>query len=191
MKSFVARIGSALLFALLLGACSLSVDVSSTPLPVQQQTAEAALGGDANVDTATFDEPPAWLEQGYQGQLLLIFVQQGSREVVLLDLATAEETTVFEIPDNAFVTAAEMSPDGEALLITYAPPPPQGEFQAGHTGVYVLPLDGSSELQPILDGAAVEESYFFTTWSPDGEYIYYSHFKPSDVENDVSFQIHG
>lgn len=187
MRSIFIRITCPLILALVLQACALSIDVASTPIPVQEQTAEAFLSDDAIIETPP-DEPPAWLEGAYQGSLLLIFVQQGSRELVLLDLETAQETSVFEIPDNAFVTAAEMSPDGENIVITYAPAPPQGEFQAGHTGVYVLPADGSAEPRTILDGAAVEESYFFTTWSPDGQYIYYSHFMPSNVENDLSFK---
>ncbi|KAA3642961.1 MAG: hypothetical protein DWQ07_20780 [Chloroflexi bacterium] len=180
MKRFLTRIVQAAAVALLLQACVLSVDVSTTPVPVEGQIGE--------VPEEDRGELPAWLEQGYEGSLLLIFVQQGSREVILLDLETAEETTIFDIPDNAFVTAAEMSPDGETVLITYAPAPPQGEFQAGHTGVYVLPADGGGEPHMILDGSAVEESYFFTTWSPDGEYIYYSHFKPSDAETDEGFK---
>ena len=113
MKLIAIRIANALIVSLVLQACVLSVDVSSTPVPVQEQAPDVLLPEESN--DAVPGEPPAWLEQGYPGRLLMIFVQQGSREVVLLDLATAEETTIFEIPDNAFVTAAEMSPELAAV----------------------------------------------------------------------------
>jgi len=96
----------------------------------------------------------------------------------MLDLTTGVERKIFQPPDGAWLTAASISPDGNNVVMSYAPSPPQGQIQLGYTGLYIMPADGSSAPLPLLERADAQESYFTPAWSPDGQYLYFAHFLP-------------
>ena len=56
--------------------------------------------------------------------------------------------------------------------------PPRGNnvpSSPGQQGLYTVALDGSSAPQLLFPSASEGDQYFQPTWSPDGQYIYYSH----------------
>jgi Tol biopolymer transport system component len=101
-----------------------------------------------------------------------------------LDLSNGEEATVFEPPDNAWLSEVAASPGGSQLLLAYGPPPDAGQVQFGFTDLYVMPADGSAEPQPLLSRADPSETYFNISW-PVEEWIYYAHFAPSADEEGI------
>jgi Tol biopolymer transport system component len=123
---------------------------------------------------------PAWMGLGLQGRLI---IARSSDGVWQLDLATGDLTPLFqpEPGGSAWVNAAAVSPDGRTIVLAYAPPPPAGEVQFGYTDLYLLPADGSTAPQPFLARGETPESYFNPSWSGDGRYIYYAHFKQTPV----------
>jgi Tol biopolymer transport system component len=108
----------------------------------------------------------------------LIYIQ-GTRQLISLDLVSGQQTTLFDAPDNAWVSAASISKDGEQIVLAYAlPPKDPSQQQFGYTDLYTLPADGSSAPQILLQRANDKEAFFNPVWSADGKYVYYSHLIP-------------
>lgn len=102
--------------------------------------------------------------------------------IQILDLVTGETNTVFTVVGNAWIYYLAVSPDGKQVIMSYAPP-----FQPGAesgTGLYSLPLDGSSVPQALFALPTISDRYLQVEWSPDGKYIYFVHYnlrtQPSD-----------
>ncbi len=171
----------------LLAACS--VDISNIPTPAPNNsppaspTAAPSPSGPtpeaspiAIAPTAPSSDAPAWASLDLTGRILFTQAQQGVWE---LDLATGAVEAIFIPPDttNAWVNATTASPDGQQLVIAYAPPPKAGEVQFGYTDLYQLPADGAAPPQPFLERQDRRESLFNPEWSPDGQHLYYAHLK--------------
>jgi Tol biopolymer transport system component len=90
------------------------------------------------------------------------------------DLADQQFSTLFEAPNNAFITAEAVSPDASRIVFSYAPPP-QGTAQLGFSDLYTIPLEKSASPSPLVEGSAKQEVYSYPAWSPDGKYLYYGH----------------
>ncbi|HEX9014345.1 MAG TPA: hypothetical protein VF813_12535, partial [Anaerolineaceae bacterium] len=119
------------------------------------------------------------LQGSLQGGLVFVeFGQHGSR-LLRLDLASGKLQALFSAPDRSWLASAAVAPDGKTILIAYAPPPPKSQVQLSNTDLYTLPMDGSGAPTLLLEHKAVNESYFTPTWSPDGQYIYYTHNIPN------------
>jgi Tol biopolymer transport system component len=147
------------LLAAILAACSIQIS-DGTPAATAPVTV-----------TAT----PAWAGLNLTGRLVFT---QGVDGIEKLDLATGQRETLFQPPEEAWLTSATVSPDSARIVLCYAPPPPEGQIQFGYTGLYLMPADGSAPPEPLLERADPQESYFYPSWSPDGKYLYYSHFIP-------------
>ena len=120
--------------------------------------------------------PPAWTRLKLGGHLIYI---QGTRQLISLDLTSGQQTTLFDAPDNAWISAASISKDGKQVVLAYAPPPKDpSQQQFGYTDIYTLPADGSSAPQVLLQRASDKEAFFNPVWSADGKYVYYSHLIP-------------
>lgn len=122
----------------------------------------------------------------------LFFIEQNERDQLLLwhDLETAETKTLFKAHDNGWIAQAIASPNGEQVVMAYAPPPPEGQIQFGYTNLYVLSPNENSEPELLVERAHPEELLFNPVWSPDGRYIYYSHILPIDEElNELHFYL--
>ena len=81
------------------------------------------------------------------------------RQIVELDLASGQQTILFNAPNNAFVSAAQVSPDGKWIVMAYAPPE-DPSLQSINTDLYVMPADGSAAPQVLLKRAARQRRFF-------------------------------
>lgn len=122
---------------------------------------------------------------GLSGRLVLIQWNPHGNRLVELDLAKGTERTIFQAPDRSWFAEAAVSPDGQQILLSYAPPPPSGP-QFGYTDLYRLPLSGASEPQPVLTRAEPHESLMHPYWAPDGESFYFTHLHRSDPDGEAA-----
>jgi Tol biopolymer transport system component len=113
-----------------------------------------------------------------------LFGQKGN-QLVEIDLTSGNIKTMFQAPENSWLAAAVVSPDGRQVLLSYAPPPPVGNPQFGYSDLYLLPLSGSGSPQPLLTRKDPQESYFNPTWAPDGNSIAYTHLYRIDPNSKV------
>jgi len=156
---------------LFLSACSIELS-QSTPAPRPSPVNPKA----------TSPAPSAWTDLKLSGQLVVITATFGTKGIqpltfnlAKLDLDSGKLTRLFHAPEQAWLTAASVSPDNKKIVIAYAPPPASGEVQFGYSDLYQLPSDGSGEPQPLLQRSDPKESYASPLWSPDGRYLYYLH----------------
>ena len=112
----------------------------------------------------------------FQGQSILIDIRS-------LDLTTGVVTTIFETPNGGWVEAVTVSPDNNQLVICYVPP--AGAPYAGQKALYGMPLDGSTFPQLLFTLPSLEDNYYQPAWSPDGKYIYFTHFKNQSAIFDI------
>ena len=127
-----------------------------------------------------------WQSLGLTGRLLYT---PGTQRLEQLDLATSQVQTLFEAPPNGWLTFATVAPDGAQLAVAYAPPPAAGTAQLGYTNLYTLPGDcdqrpggcSPEQLIPLRLAQRQYEAYFSPIWSPDGSYLYYGRFEPSET----------
>lgn len=159
--------GALLAFALL--ACSVRADE-----PADTPTPNAAA--------------PPWARLSLAGRLIFTQSNEGVWE---LDLATGARRPLFQPAQKeaAWVNAAAVSPDGQAILIAYAPPPPPGEIQFGYTDLYVMPADGSAPPQPFLTRARPRDSLFNPVWSPDGRHVYFAQLTWTQSTGKVQYTV--
>jgi Tol biopolymer transport system component len=112
----------------------------------------------------------------FQGQSIFIDIRS-------LDLTTGEITTIFRTPDGGWVDAAAISPDYKQLALSYLPP---GNVAYGNQkALYIMPLDGSTFPQLLFTPPSLEDNYAQPEWSPDGRYVYFTHFKSQSALFDV------
>jgi Tol biopolymer transport system component len=129
--------------------------------------------------TATFAPTSAPIsELGLSGRLLFT---QGIQGLWQIDLSTGEQTQLWAVPERAYLGGVGASPDGSRLALAYSPPPPEDTPQLGATSLYLAEGDGSNP-QAVLEPTVQFESFISPAWSPDGEWLYYTHYLP--VYND-------
>jgi Tol biopolymer transport system component len=120
-----------------------------------------------------------------------LIIVQAQRGVSALDLDSGALTQLYQPggdSGNAWVSAAAASPDGQTLVLAYAPPPPPGQVQYGYSSLYTMPADGSAEPQVFLSPPEAKESLFTPLWSPDGHFIYYAHLDRFAMPNTLPQQ---
>ncbi len=150
--------------------------------------------GACSAKTTSSDRLAGLAGRGYSGRLVLIQPDRKGNKVIELDLATGTFKTLFQSPENGWLTGAVVSPDGQQILLAYALPPAPGESQNYSTDLYLMPYDGSSE--PHLLQARQEratQSYFNPAWAPDGQSVYVTFLyqtgptadNPSPYQNDI------
>lgn len=107
---------------------------------------------------------------GLEGNLIYT---QGSQGLGMYNFATGTQSTLFEPPPTGAVSSADVSADGTQIAMAYAPPP-EDPTQAGYTDLYLLPVEGSGA-PTLLADAITGDIMAWPDWSPDGEWVYYSH----------------
>jgi Tol biopolymer transport system component len=165
------------LLFLLVAACTVPLSNPAPAVNVQPTSAVSAL---------------PWADLQLSGRLLLIGPRSDGINLVFLDLASGDTTLVYHTPANALLGSALVSPDGKQILLAYAPPP-SGPNQASYTSLYLLPIDGSGDPQPIFQSPNPNEAFYNPDWSTDGKVIYASHFirGPGDQDTSGEFMIDG
>ena len=118
------------------------------------------------------------------GQVIFVEIDGRDQHVTEYDLATGRTKRLFTAPENAWVSGTAVSPNRTQIIMAYAPEPPPGKIQLGYTGLFSL-SEGSEPTEYLLRDLA-EEVLYNPVWSPDEQYLYYSHVIP-DAENSMIF----
>ena len=122
-----------------LAACSIDLSEPSHKPPEPIIVTETP-GADQAIGSGTAATPPAWANLNLSGHLIFV---QIPRQIVKLDLASGARTVLFEAPGNGFVSAAQVSRNGQWIVMAYAPPK-DPSLQSVNTDLYVMPADGST-----------------------------------------------
>lgn len=155
------------------------VEAEETPETSEPaETTPAEEPGEETAEPVEPGAPPAWAELGLDGALYYTAFIQEQQNLLRLDLETGEQVTLFDPPENAWLSDIALSPDGRQILMAYGPPPEEGQVQFGFTDLYMMPADGSAEPVPLLERQEASETYYNISWPLD-DYIYYAHFSPS------------
>jgi Tol biopolymer transport system component len=136
----------------------------------------AACGAEAEtaVPTPTDGSPPP------TGSLFYILQETRRQALLRYDFASDTSQTLFEVPENGWLSHMAASPDGSQIALTYAPSPGENEIQFGYTSLYLLLADGRSQPRLLIERSAEQEVFFNPIWSPDGRQLYFSHVLPLD-----------
>lgn len=154
---------------------------SETAVEATPETAEAAPTSESGTESADASPtlaPPAWADLGLTGDMYYTAFLQEKQNLLRLNLETGQQTTVFDPPENAWLSDTAVSPDGTQIVMAYGPPPEEGQVQFGFTDLYLMPIDGSAEPIPMLERQENSETFFNISWPLD-DYIYYAHFAPN------------
>jgi Tol biopolymer transport system component len=168
---------------MLFSACSINVaepveeGANLGPDVEESTTTPASTQPASEVDEQSVDSETSG-NLNLEGLLYYIGFIEQQQNLLRLDLSTGEQSIVFDPPENAWLNDASVSPDGSQIVLSYAPPPEEGQVQFGFTDLYVMPADGSSEPTPLLERTEASETFFNVTW-PMNNFIYYAHFAPS------------
>ena len=128
---------------------------------------------------------PDIAQHGLDGRLVLILHNPNGNRLIELNLKSGEVRTLFQTPENSWLSEALVSPDNQQILLTYAPPPPGNETQFGYSDLYLLPYDGSSQPQPFLTRSDPQEAFFFSDWASDGQSVYFTHLFRVDPNSEI------
>jgi Tol biopolymer transport system component len=132
--------------------------------------------------------------RGFSGRLVLIESDTKGNKLVELDLASGKFKLLFQAPENGWLTSAQVSPDGQQIVLAYAPTTQNGHSFTYTTDLYLMPYDGSSPPRPITTRKDPStDSYFNPVWAPDGKSIYVTYLyqatptasDPSLFRNDI------
>jgi Tol biopolymer transport system component len=155
------------------GAIATSTTVPAGHLPTD--TFPAATEAPQATLTATQSLPVTWSGHGLTGDLLLIQYHQAGDTLIELDLQSGQISVLFQAPNQSRLMTAALSPDGEQIVLGYAPPIP-GQIQLGNSDLYLLIPGSKNPPRPLLKRKDTEDSFFGPVWTPDGKAIVYSHF---------------
>lgn len=114
------------------------------------------------------------------GSLFYILQEPRRQALMRFNFADGSSQSLFEVPENAWLSHMAAVPDGSQIALAYAPSPGENEIQFGFSSFYLLLADGRSQPRLLLERNVDNEVYFNPTWSPDGQQIYYSHVTPKD-----------
>lgn len=179
----------ALLGLLVFSACA-SIQIGQAPVttpappPTQLATqATPARGQGSQSRLAVTRIPVSWSDLQLAGRLVYLAgrekVDTFAMSVQVLDLATGQETTLFETQGNAYLYALSVSPDDKQLLLSYAPAQADGSLAA--PTLYVMPLDGSSPPRQLFSPPTPDDEYFQPVWAPDGQSVYSAHLSHAQL----------
>jgi copper transport protein len=150
----------------------------AVPLPA---TATPTTAGEAQ-------PTPAWGHLGLSGRLLFLsYDEQGAVRLSQLELASGVQSTIFEPSRRAYLVGFAVSPDNQQIVLSYSPPPAEGQPPAGYNSLYLMPLNGSTPPEHLA-GDPVGEALFAPVWSADGEWLYYAVYRRLPDDTAVPFR---
>jgi Tol biopolymer transport system component len=186
-KSFFILLSAMLAMAV----CSCSLDISqdtvatstspqtppTIPFPIPTPAGSTQQGPTAIPSPTNPQIPVTWGSLNLSGKL--VYVSGGADPysvnltIQTLDLASGEIFTIFQALENSWIYSFAVSADGKQLVIAYSPASDNNSF--GYPELYVMPMDGSTPLQPLFTPPTKDDEYFQPDWSSDGKYIYFAH----------------
>lgn len=176
------------LIAFSLLGCTMDVSQPTISSPTETATTSAN-------DVSTPTHPTTWARLGLLGKLVYISTDNldnaVSTSIKILDLSTGAETTVFTAPEGAWIFYMTVSPDAKQLAMSYVPP--AQPTSSPSRILYIMPMDGSKPPQPLFTPPTPSDHYTQAEWSPDGTYIYYTHYNdqyPPDAQLNPPYDIY-
>ena len=168
-----------ILFALALSGCSINVSqpAVSTPVVSSSPTSSVSTTDKATPSVSSTNIPVTWKGLNLTGSLLYASVPLTDITPVsiqTLDLITGEIKTVFTTTGDAWVYYMTVSPGGNQLVMSYAPPS-EGPTLSNRA-LYTMSLDGTAAPQLLFQPPTPDDHYIQAEWSPDGKYLYYVHY---------------
>jgi len=171
---------------LVLGLSACSINISQPPVPtLSSEVIPASPLGEGPDGAAPVVEstviPIIWSGLNLTGRLVYISATTGDdlvSKVQVLDLATGEIRTIFTTTDKGWIFYMTISPDAKHLVMSYIPPA-QDNVISGRI-LYIMPLDGTAQPQPLFSPPSPDDRYTQAEWSPDGKYIYFVHYNAND-----------
>lgn len=119
---------------------------------------------------------------GENGRLVFIEIDGGDQFLSQYSVADGAVTRLFTVPQNGWLAHAAVAPQGDRVVLSYAPPPPEGQIQFGYTHLYEMPLTADTSPTLLLPPDTPDEVFFNPVWSPDGRFLYFSHVRPDDAD---------
>ena len=160
-----------------------TMDVSQPTILSPTETATTSANDNSTPAPQTTNVPMSWASLGLTGKLVYISSENldgtVSIGIKILDLSNGAVSTVFTAPDGAWIFYLTVSPDAKQLVMSYIPPPTETASSSGRI-LYIMPMDGSEPPQPLFTPPTPSDHYTQAEWSPDGKYIYYTHYNDQD-----------
>ena len=157
---------------------------STTAVPATSAIpASTAAGPTPSVTPTILKIPVTWTGLNLSGRLIYIDNGQGigtsGMAVEALDLKTGEIKTIFQSPQSSWIYSVSVSLGNNELVMAYGPA--SADNTPTNPALYILPLDASKVPQLLFPPASSDDEYYQPVWSPDGKYIYFTHFLISDT----------
>lgn len=105
---------------------------------------------------------------GLQGRLVYSQAQDGLWQV---NLETGKITQLWKLGEGAQLFGVAVAPDGQDIAVAYSPP--NDATAIPRADLYLLNGDGTSP-QLLMEHTGLYESFDYPTWSPDGQWLYYT-----------------
>jgi Tol biopolymer transport system component len=175
------------LLILTMFGCSIDLaqPVTSTPSSQVGPIPPTAPGGAGNATPSTENTtvPVTWAGLNLTGSL--VYANTSLTNVTpitiqTLDLITGQIKTIFTTTGDAWVFYMTISPDGNQLVMSYAPPSVGTEIPS--RALYTMPVDGTTPPQLLVQPPTPDDHYIQAEWSPDGKYLYYVHYNNKERE---------
>ena len=162
----------ALILALIL--CSCSVEINPT---IETPQVNPTLVISSTSAFPVTQVPVIWAHLNLTGKLVYLSSMmdgdQLTSTIQMLDLATGQVATIFNIP-SSWVYYATLSPDAKTLAMSYIPP--RQPNAPSSRSLYLIPLDASTGVQPLFTPPTSDDHYTQIEWTPDEKHLYYVHY---------------
>jgi Tol biopolymer transport system component len=166
------------LLILCLSGCSIDLAQPATSTPFSEVLAPSPTSP-PNVNPSGTTIPITWASLNLTGRLIYastpITGESSPISIQTLDFTTGEMNTLFTGTDDAWVFYISVSPDAKQLVMSYIP-----GSTSSNRALYILPLDGASPPQLFFPPPTPDDHYVQAEWSPDGKYIYYTHYNKNN-----------
>jgi Tol biopolymer transport system component len=99
-----------------------------------------------------------------------VVYSQGPEGLWEIDLESGRKSQLWKLSDGGFISGVAVSPDGLEVVMAYAP---ETDSPIPRADIYIANADGSNA-KPLLVHRSLYEAFNHPTWSPDGQWIYFT-----------------
>lgn len=183
MKSIRACVIYALMVFVLCG-CSIEFNQYPTVAPPSETTASPAGSNLTALPAVNVTKIPiTWSDVNLTGRIFFVNTNYDNpafslKNIEVLDLATGEISTLFTSTQGAWIFYMDVSPDGKQAVISYIDP--SNPTAPSNRALYIVPLSSDSPPQLLIQPPTDDDHYTQAEWSPDGSYLYYSHYNGTE-----------